>query len=259
MQSSISLFALVLISIIGVATGWANHTVPLTDVDFVSAAWSNALTVVMVGYNDVHGGIVRSSDAGLTWMSVFTGSSKISDIAAIGTASSYKFFVVATDGKVYLSIDNGLIFRSLANLPAELYGISVGKNGNAYAVGGSLSAGKVFLSSNATSYSVWKTISPITATPVLFTAVTSYDGTRTIVVGYTGNIYYTTNSGALSPIQMFPSISYTFYLSTTIFVYLSFESLSVSLFCSSFLIIAFLLVLDFLLLLLPLLSLLSYS
>ena len=75
MQSFISLIALVLISIIGVAIGWANHTVPLTDIDYVSAAWSNALTVVMVGYNDVHGGIIRSSDAGLTWMSIFTGTS----------------------------------------------------------------------------------------------------------------------------------------------------------------------------------------
>ena len=199
-RSSVQLFALIFSSIISVGRGWANHTLLLTDIDFVSAAWSTALTVVMVGYNDNHGAIIRSIDAGLSWTSVSASVAKMTDVATITTSGTQRFLGVATNGNIYSSTNNGLDFTKLVTITAELYGISIGSNGNAFAVGVTNfpSAGKVYFVAGGGMYTIWKEISPKPAAPVLFTAVTSFDGIRAIVVGYSGYIYYTADSGIFS-------------------------------------------------------------
>jgi photosystem II stability/assembly factor-like uncharacterized protein len=98
---------------------------------------------------------------------------------------SNALYSIATSdaGNVYVSIDNGINWNiSVVPNAVSLYGIAIGLNGNAFAVGYN---SKVFISSNASNYNVWFEISPsfVSMFPLL-SAVSSVDGINCIAVGY---------------------------------------------------------------------------
>jgi hypothetical protein len=193
------IFVAILSSI--VESTWYKNSVPVTTVDWVSAVWSSANRCVMVGYNDNSGAIIRSIDGGATWQTIDTTVSKTTDIAHVRDDSTDPYFIsVATNGNIYVSSDTGTTFPQVINLPAQLYGVTIGTSKVAYSVGATTtnpSKSKVFTSMYSASnpYTVWNDVSPTAA--VLFTAVTSYDGVNVIAVGFTMNVYFSRNSGTV--------------------------------------------------------------
>ena len=180
---------------------WTNRNTTITNVDFVSATWSSAMTCYMVGYNDASGSIIKSTNAGVTWKSVLQGTdttSRFSDIATVN-GTSY-LFAVSMSGNVYVSNDGfGNVFSPIGSaLPATLYGSSVGSNGNGFAVGVASTTpfnSVIYKSTLASGYTVWNDYSPPSTTPVLLTAVSTFNGNNVIAVGFGGLIYSTTTGG----------------------------------------------------------------
>jgi photosystem II stability/assembly factor-like uncharacterized protein len=178
---------------------WYQNSVPVTTVDWVSAVWSSANRCVMVGYNSNNGAIVQTIDGGATWQTIDTTVSQTTDIAHLRGDSTDPYFIsVAANGNIYVSSDKGATFPPVITLAAQLYGVTIGTSKVAYAVGvtsGNPSKSKVFTSTFSANspYTVWNDVSPTAS--VLFTAASSYDGVNVIVVGYSMNVFFSTNSG----------------------------------------------------------------
>ena len=160
-------FSLLLLSLIlAIVRGaWFQNTVPVRDVDYVSASFSSPTVCVMVGFNSFSGSIIRTANSGLTWTVVSTDLTQTSDISSITISSATYYLAVSLAGTVYLSSNRGSNFTVATTLPSQLFGVNIGSNGNAYAVGiptGSGASSKVY-SSNFTGsgYVNWADISPV--------------------------------------------------------------------------------------------------
>ena len=211
LHSLLSLF-LVLLTVQTNGQGWKQQLYPnITSIDFVAAAWSTPTTCVLAGYSGSSlGAIIRSTNAGTKWNTVYSGTSTIADISATFTTStnvdSSCYVAVSTSGAIYVSRDNGASF-ALATTTTKgntnLKGVTIGRNGNAYTVGLSTLlpySSKAFQSSihQSPNFSTWNDVSPKIGgvTPsTLLTDVSSYDGVSVIAVGYQGAIYYSNNNG----------------------------------------------------------------
>ena len=205
----LSLF-LVLLTVQTNGQGWKQQLYPnITSVDFVAAAWSTPTTCVVAGYSGSSlGAIIRSTNAGTKWNTVYSGTSSIADISATFSASANVdtscYVAVSTSGAIYVSRDNGASFAlGSSKGSTNLQGVAIGTNGNAYAVGLSTLlpfSSKAFRSTlnQSPSYSIWNDVSPQIGgvTPSTFlTDVSSFDGVSVIAVGYQGAIYYSNNNG----------------------------------------------------------------
>ena len=188
---------------------------PVTNIDFVASAWSPAgaggaalPTCVMVGYNDNLGGIVRSTNGGGFWSAVPTGintglSTRVADVAAapagVPGSGTGTFIAVALSGDIYVSSNNGVSFVNQGAAAAALYGVTIGANGIAYAVGLTSTlpyATRVYRAFAFTSFSSWSDITAnAPALAVLLTAVSSQDGQTVIAVGTSGTVLYSSNNG----------------------------------------------------------------
>ena len=190
--------------------GWRQLSANITNVDFVSGAWSTPTTCVLVGYSgSTLGAIIRSTNAGMKWSTSYYGTASIADVAAASFTVSgvtsvpppAAYVAVSTAGAVYVSADNGASFSVAASLAfTRLQGVAVGTNGNAYAAGSTTLqpfASKVYRASlyQAPSFSAWTDISPSPATSNLLNAVATHDGQTVIAVGYQGAVYYSGNNG----------------------------------------------------------------
>ena len=155
------LFSLILVIVRG---AWFQTTVPVRNVDYVSAAFSSPTVCVMVGYNTFGGSIIRTANSGFNWTVVSNDLTQTSDISTVTLSSATYYLVVSLAGTVYLSSNRGSNFTVVATLPSQLFGVGIGSNGNAYAVGiptGSGASSTVY-SSNYTGsgYVNWVDISP---------------------------------------------------------------------------------------------------
>jgi len=205
----LSLF-LVLLTVQTNGQGWKQQLYPnITSVDFVGAAWSTPTTCVLAGYSGSSlGAIIRSTNAGTKWNTVYSGTSSIADISATFTTStnvdSSCYVAVSTSGAIHVSRDNGASFALASSKGStNLKGVTIGKNGNAYAVGLSTLlpySSKAYQSTirQSPSFSTWNDVSPQIGgvTPsTLLTDVSTFDGISVIAVGYQGAIYYSNNNG----------------------------------------------------------------
>ena len=151
--------------ILAVAEGaWFQTTVPVKTINYVSSAFSSPKVCVMVGYNNFFGAIVRTADSGFGWTVVSNGVSRMTDISTITISSVAYFVAVSFGGSVYLSSNGGSNFTVVATLPSDLFGVNIGSNNNAYAVGlipGSTAVSKVYSSSfDGSGYKDWADVSP---------------------------------------------------------------------------------------------------
>ena len=205
----LSLF-LLLLTVQTNGQGWKQQLYPnITSIDFVAAAWSTPTTCVLAGYSgSTLGAIIRSTNAGTKWNTVYSGTASIADISATFSASANVdtscYVAVSSSGAIYVSRDNGASFAlATTKGSTNLKGVSIGTNGNAYAVGLSTLlpySSKAFQSNirQSPSFSTWNDISPQiggTTPSTLLTAVSSFDGISVIAVGYQGAIYYSNNNG----------------------------------------------------------------
>lgn len=183
---------------------WSNTSTTAISDSFFSASYSSASTCVMIGYKTLSstGAIIRSTDGGQTWATISQTVNPLFDIATILIAapiSTTYFVTVSYKGNIYISSNNGQSFAAIAQvLPAALYGVSIGSNYNAYAVGILATNGKIYNSSSVIggTYTYWQDISPKSA-KVQLNAVTTVDGINIVVVGNSGTIYYSFNSGGV--------------------------------------------------------------
>ena len=206
------LLFIVLLTVQTNGQGWKNQLYSnVTNVDIVSATWSSPTTSVVVGYSGLSGLMMRTTNAGSTWSTVYSGATAMMDIAATFSpdlaaatpcfvAVGYSYVGSNFAGIIYVSMDNGRTFtiaNSIGN--TKLQGVTIGKNGNAYAVGISTlnpALGKVYLSSRSLSpsYASWTDVSP-PSKRVQLMAVSTSDGVHVVAVGYGGAVFYSRNNG----------------------------------------------------------------
>lgn len=200
MQSPLYLLLSISILFNVIEGAWNQNTIPVTNINFVSTAFSSISTCVMVGYNDEGGAIIRSTDGGSSWSTIDTTVTQTADVDTITISSTVYYIAVAVTGEIYVSTDGGATFPKATTLSAALYGVAIGSNQNAFAVGATTSvpaASKLYRSvySAGSIYVSWTEINTSASTSVLVTAVTSFDGTNVIAVGYSGYIYYSNDAG----------------------------------------------------------------
>lgn len=153
--------------------------------------------------------ILRSTDAGVSWSSVLKINSiysatlqkftvgRIYDIATQSTDGTVYFVAVSETGQVYTSSNSAVNWKKSSQLDAALYGISMGRNGIAYAVGVSNTSQQavIFQSSNSSGYSNWIKASLSTNVISQLNSVSTYDGVSVYTVGLHGVLYSSRNSG----------------------------------------------------------------
>jgi photosystem II stability/assembly factor-like uncharacterized protein len=207
----VELFSFVIViafSLLTCATSWSSHGIPVSGVDFYSAAWSSALTCTMIGYSDNDGGvIIKSLDGALTWTQISPQSNfpHLADIATTLYLGKRYYITVSSEGNiiVFTAADaDGASYspqQSLSFPDNKFFGVTA-TSGTAYVVGQSGSqaiVSKIYKSVSTASsiFSIWKVVSPALVTSVTFTAVSSFDGTSAIVVGFHGTVFFTRNGG----------------------------------------------------------------
>jgi photosystem II stability/assembly factor-like uncharacterized protein len=188
---------------------WTSINLPNnTQVDIVGAACSSSTNFVVIGNegsNSRFSRIIRSMNGGINWKIVLTVDTKLTnqgvklygrlfDIAVY--AESQIYLSVAETGQIYISSDNGLTWTEQTSLRASLYGVSIGSNGVAFAVGANSTFIALYVSSSSLSYKSWrKSSSPVSVSGQL-NGVSSHDGVKAVAVGLVGLIYYTNNGGS---------------------------------------------------------------
>ena len=107
------------------------------------------------------------------------------------------FIAVSETGQVYTSSNSAINWKLSSQLAAALYGISMGRNGIAYAVGMSNSSQQavIFQSTNISGYSIWIKVSMSTKVIAQLNSVSTYDGVSVYTVGLHGVLYSSRNSG----------------------------------------------------------------
>ena len=169
-----SLYLLLLSVLLTVVGGsWFQNTIPVTNVDFVSAVFSSSTTAVMVGYNDDSGAIIKTTNSGFTWTTVSTSVAQTTDVATINIGGVTYFLAVSIAGTIYLSTAGGT-FNAVRTLPATLYGVAIGSNNKAYACGVTAfpPLSKIYASSFSTfntsyGYGTWDDVTPPGGSQVL--------------------------------------------------------------------------------------------
>jgi photosystem II stability/assembly factor-like uncharacterized protein len=170
---------------------WIKVTVPDSSVTYVSAKWVSDTICIMAGNRFEYGIVVKSIDAGLTWSTVLTGVDPIFDIAASGS----RIIAVADTGTVYSSIDSGATWDSSVSLSASLYGVSIGTNGIAFAVGVSAFPVQAVTFTSDSSYTTWTSGVSDLASISQLNGVCSYDGVTVVAIGNGGAVLLSTDAG----------------------------------------------------------------
>jgi photosystem II stability/assembly factor-like uncharacterized protein len=186
-----SLTSLLLVKL-GLAVQWAKipMSADLRSLSYVAATWSSNGDVFAAG-QATSGRIIRSTDYGVTWTVVGSTTGQVYGISS-RTISSGSTYFIAVDYQRYTYVSNstGTLWRTITSRAANiLYGVTIGSNGNAYQVG----VNTARRSTSASNYDTWDTLT-IGATGTWYD-VSSWDGINVIVVGSSGKIYFSTNSG----------------------------------------------------------------
>lgn len=160
-------------------------------------SWPSSDVVLGAGFgvDGMTGAVLRSVDYGLTWSYITT----TTDLQPIGplfcitsnTVNNLNISIAGDYlGSVVLSTDLGLTWSTSISLFEGISGCSLGFNGNLVLSGVS---NNIYLL--ASPYTNSTQISSSNANDV-FNDISSYDGTNLIVVGYSGVIYYSSDSGS---------------------------------------------------------------
>jgi photosystem II stability/assembly factor-like uncharacterized protein len=129
---------------------------------------------MLVGREFFDGVAAISNDWGSTWSSTIFSSTALSDVASWTSVSKITYYVaVAVTGDVFYTNNSGITwYYAPSPVEVSLFGVAVGSNGQAFAVG---AAGKIYSSSNSSSFSVWSDISQNYTTSQL-NGVSTLDG-----------------------------------------------------------------------------------
>lgn len=130
---------------------------------------------MLVGREFFDGVIAMSGDWGSTWTTTSFPGYALSDVASWNGPSDVSYYVtVAVTGDVFYTNNSGLNWYYAPNpVSAILYGVAIGANGQAFAVG---SSGAVYTSSNASYFAEWSDISLNFTSPPQLNGVSSLDG-----------------------------------------------------------------------------------
>eukprot|EP01033_Poteriospumella_lacustris_P001023 gene1023-739_t len=162
------------------------------DTIFLGVVWENDYKVMMVGRRLTIGYTVTSNDSGVSWRVDTFSSNVFSDVAMYYDSSSTKTYFVASSitSSVLVSSDFGVSWNaSTTNLGAAMNGVTVGSNGVAFAVG---NVGYVYRLTTTDGFMTGEELRVGTTT--LRDACT-VNGVDVYVVGDSGTMYYSANSG----------------------------------------------------------------
>lgn len=177
------------------AAEWLKRTVNPSSYGYTGVTWISSTLVVAVGNNQLVGAVVYSHDAGLTWQHSNSSFGNLYDVAS-NTNVNGTILAVDDTGIVYLSKDYGYSWSQPFTISASggLFGVALGSNGNAYAVG---TNDKLYYGVYSNMYSSWTAITlTFTGTKGQLNGISTIDGVNVIAVGARGYIFYTT-SGSL--------------------------------------------------------------
>ncbi len=175
---------------------WFEKATDSTLNTYTSATWLSSTICIMVGSQGGDGVLSVSTNAGSTWSSTTVSSDidlQFTDVHRATILSTRYILAVNDLGGVYLSTNSGTSWSLKATVATELRGVHIGSNGVAYAVGASRS---IYKSDYTSSYATWSTITYYSANVVTFNDVYSFDGVNFVVVGNSGTILKSSNSGS---------------------------------------------------------------
>lgn len=181
-----------------IALEWVQISVPASSStsSFLSVSYSAELNVVATAQSGTGSTIVRSVDNGLTWTTSTYADGTfgfIYDIISRTISGTVYYLGVDDVGVVYMSVNNGVTWTTAGAVPFAGTSVTIGSNGQAYIAG---SGYKIYSSSQASSYGTWTSKSITGISPLAnWFDISTYDGTKVIVVAGKGLIYYSTNSG----------------------------------------------------------------
>lgn len=162
---------------------------------FYGSAWVSSNDVILVGRSFTDGIAAKSSNRGLSWTSTILYDTPLSDLSSFtDTVNDIKYSIApCSTGGIFISVDYGETW----NLPSSLieynlHGVSIGSNGNAFAVG---QAGIVYYSDLSSSYDSWSYVSVTGVSPPQLNTVTTFDGIIVYTAGGLGNIYRSVDGG----------------------------------------------------------------
>lgn len=180
----------------------------LTALEVTAVKYLTSTEVVVVG-NNLNGGtttgyVFRSTDSGVTFTQVHSDVDGTSANHFIGLGTRINggttYYITASNaGQIFLALSSAINTWSAisTNTPVAttaIYGVTIGSSGTAYIAG----ASNVVKRAAGTAYTTWTTLTPANnagGTPDWYD-VSSFDGTALIVVGTSGKISYSANSGS---------------------------------------------------------------
>jgi photosystem II stability/assembly factor-like uncharacterized protein len=158
---------------------------------YTGVTWPSSGEVFASGYHISGGSVLRSTDYGRTWTTSSSFEFGLYGIASLSLSNNgVVVLVIDESGQVlaYFGSSWTVVYSPLV----PLVGVSIARNGNSFISGAS---GFVAKSSNASSYSGWTDVSPVSDASVFLYDISSYDGIKVITVGSDGIIYYSSNGG----------------------------------------------------------------
>jgi len=173
---------------------------------FVAGTWSHDGVAMLAGTSAEFGGgiMVKSNDYGLTWSQVYQipTNDYLFGLTSKSINNTTYYISVATSGYIFNSSGDGSSWSwSQPNL-YDLYGVTIGSNGNVFVCGDSA---KIYNNALPLSNGNWvdytPSVSSISAcfgktTGILFYDISSYDGINVIAVGTYGCKYYFSTTGS---------------------------------------------------------------
>eukprot|EP01042_Synura_sphagnicola_P025955 gene25955-33398_t len=132
---------------------------------FFGSTWTSSNDVVLVGRSFTDGVSAKSSNRGLTWTSNILYDSPLSDLASYEDSGNSIIYTVApcSTGAIYISTDQGDTWNPSTDVISHnLFGVTIGSNGNAFAVG---QLGNVYISSLSSGFLSWTSVTVTAVSP----------------------------------------------------------------------------------------------
>eukprot|EP00981_Chlorochromonas_danica_P009796 scaffold2830_cov175-Ochromonas_danica.AAC.1 len=162
----------------------------LSQFTYRAITWASSGNVFAAGAGD-SGLIIRSTDNGISWSSVYAHSKPFQSMASKTINSGITYYMaIDTSRHVHVSNGTGTSWKRLISVSSTVYGVCIGHNGNAFIAGND-----VIYKSNATlGYQKWKALTTGVSS-ASWLDVSSPDGTNVIAVGANGLVAYSLNGG----------------------------------------------------------------
>ena len=190
--------------------GWRQSKLPNSSfVDIVGVACSSFLNCFACGQQGIvsqHSSIFQSKNLGLSWNVIFKVSSVFNELTGKITQGEFTdialnsvtltILTCSKSGQIYVSTNNGASWITAASVPAYLYGLSIGSNNVAFAVGQSNTTNAGVVYSSNTDFSVWiLRVAVQSSFSSQLNGVFTLDGLFIVAVGKGGLILHSKNAG----------------------------------------------------------------